>query len=139
MNIRSKPEVRPALDPGEPGHSLKVKRGYEILKAGGRFWISGVGRVKTLCHQESQNHEMRNPENPKPEIGTPTKNFVEQEITPFRSPGYQELKCRNTSSQECQNPEVMKCETSKSRNRHTNKELRRLGNNSILESRIPGD
>jgi hypothetical protein len=80
MNIRSEPEVRPTLDPGELACSLKskVKQGYEILKAGGQFRIPGVGRVKTLRHQESQNHEMRNPENPKPEIGTPTKNFADR-------------------------------------------------------------
>jgi hypothetical protein len=32
MNVRSDPEVRLALDPGEPARSLKskVKRGYEI-------------------------------------------------------------------------------------------------------------
>jgi hypothetical protein len=55
------------LDPGEPAHSLKskVKWGYEILKAGGQFRILGVGRVETLHHQESQNHEMRNTEIPK--------------------------------------------------------------------------
>jgi hypothetical protein len=48
------------LDPREPAHSLKrkVKRGYEILKAGGQFWILRVGRVESLHHQESQNREM---------------------------------------------------------------------------------
>jgi hypothetical protein len=83
------------MDPGEPARSLKrkVKRGYEIPKAGGQFRIQGVGRVKTLRHQESQNREMRNPENPKPKIGTPTKSFEDREITPFRSPRYWELKC----------------------------------------------
>jgi hypothetical protein len=37
MNVRSEPEVRPTLDPGESAHSLKskVKRGYEMPKAGG--------------------------------------------------------------------------------------------------------
>jgi hypothetical protein len=136
MNIRSEPEVRSALDPGEPAHYLKskVKRGYEIPKAGGQFRIPGVGRVKTLRHQESWNREMRNPENLKPKIGTPTKNFVDREITPFQSLRYRELKCRNTSSQECRNVESPKCETSKSQNRHTNKELRKPGNNSISES-----
>jgi hypothetical protein len=60
MNIRSEPEVQPTLDPREPARSLKskVKRGYEILKAGGQFWIPRVGRVKTLHHQESWNREM---------------------------------------------------------------------------------
>jgi hypothetical protein len=63
MNVRSEPEVRPTLDPGEPGHSLKskVKWGYKIPKAGGQFQILGVGRVKNLCHQESRNREMRKP------------------------------------------------------------------------------
>jgi hypothetical protein len=63
MNVRSEPEVRPTLDPGEPGHSLKrkVKCGYKIPKEGGQFCVPGVGRVKNLCHQESQNHEMRKP------------------------------------------------------------------------------
>jgi hypothetical protein len=60
MNVRSEPEVRPTLDPGEPARSLKskVKRGYEIPKAGGQFRIPGVGRVETLHHQESRNREM---------------------------------------------------------------------------------
>jgi hypothetical protein len=67
MNVRYEPEVRPTLDPGEPAHSLKrkVKWGYEIPKVGGQFQILGVGRVKTLHHQESRNHEMRNTEIPK--------------------------------------------------------------------------
>jgi hypothetical protein len=110
MNVRSEPEVQPTLDPGEPARSLKrkVKWGYEIPKAGGQFQIPGVGRVKTLRHQESQNHEMRNPKNLKPKIGTPTKNFADREITPFRSPRYRELKCRNTSSQECRNVTEMR-------------------------------
>jgi hypothetical protein len=140
MNVRSEPEVRSTLDPGEPARSSrsKVKRGYEISKVGGQFRILGVGRVKTLRHQESRNRKMRNPENPKPEIGTPTKNFTDREITPFWSPEYRELKCRNTSSQECRNAESLKCEMPKSRNRHTNKELRRPGNKSISDSRIPG-
>jgi hypothetical protein len=103
MNVKSEPEVRRALDPREPARSLKskVKRGYEIPKVGGQFRIPGVGRVKTLRHQESRNREMRNPKNPKPEIDTPTKNFADRQITPFRGPRYRELKCRNTSSQEC--------------------------------------
>jgi hypothetical protein len=54
---------------------------------------------------------MKNPENPKPEIGTPIKNFIDREITPFQSPEYRELKCRNTSSQECRNVESSKCKT----------------------------
>jgi hypothetical protein len=67
MNVRSEPEVRPTLDPGEPARSLKskVKWGYEIPKAGGQFRIPGVGRVETLHHQESRNREMRNTEIPK--------------------------------------------------------------------------
>jgi hypothetical protein len=95
MNVRYEPEVRPTLDPGEPTRSLKrkVKRGYKISKVGGQFQILGVRRVKTLHHQESRNHEMRNPKNPKYEIGTSTKNFIDSEITPFQSPRYRELKC----------------------------------------------
>jgi hypothetical protein len=60
MNVRSEPEVRPALDPREPTRSLKskVKRGYKIPKVGGQFRIPRVGRVETLHHQESRNHEM---------------------------------------------------------------------------------
>jgi hypothetical protein len=60
MNVISEPEVRPALDPREPARSLKskVKRGYEILKVGGQFRIPGIGRVETLHHQKSRNHEM---------------------------------------------------------------------------------
>jgi hypothetical protein len=48
-----------------------------------------------------------------PEIGTSTKSFTDREITPFRSPGYRELKCRNTSPQKCRNAESPKCETTK--------------------------
>jgi hypothetical protein len=48
-----------------------------------------------------------------PEIGTSTKSFVDWEITPFQSPGYRELKCRNTSPQKCRNDESPKCETTK--------------------------
>jgi hypothetical protein len=55
----------------------------------------------------------RNAKRRNPEIGTPTKSFADWEITPFRSPGYRELKCRNTSPQECRNAESPKCETMK--------------------------
>jgi hypothetical protein len=77
--------------------------------------------------------ESRNPKNPKPEIGTPTKNFADREITPFRSPRYRELKCRNSSSQECRNVESPKCETPKSRNRYINQSF---GYREIEKSRV---
>jgi hypothetical protein len=40
-------------------------RNVEIPEEGGQFRIPGVGRVKTLHHQESRNREMRNAEIPK--------------------------------------------------------------------------
>jgi hypothetical protein len=137
MKVRSEPEVRPALDPGEPAHSLKrkVKRGYKIPKAGDSFGYRELGMSRTLTTgvPDSRNVKRRNPE-----IGTPTKNVADREITPFWGPEYRELKCQNNSSQECRNVESLKHETPKSRNRHTNKELCRPGNNSISESQIPG-
>jgi hypothetical protein len=37
-------------------------RNAKIPEEGGQFQISGVGRVKTLHHQESRNREMGNAE-----------------------------------------------------------------------------
>jgi hypothetical protein len=55
----------------------------------------------------------RNVKRRNPEIGTPTKSFADRKITPFWSPGYQELKCQNTSPQKCRNTESSKCEKTK--------------------------
>jgi hypothetical protein len=49
---------------------------------------------------------MRNAKRRNPETGTSTKSFADREITPFRSSGYRELECRNTSPQECRNAEM---------------------------------
>jgi hypothetical protein len=62
-----------------------------------------MSRTLTTRVPESRNEKHRNPE-----IGTPTKDVADREITPFRGPRYRELKCRNTSSQECQNVESSK-------------------------------
>jgi hypothetical protein len=37
--------------------------------------------------------ELQNAKHQNPEIGTPTKNLAEWEITPFRGPKYRELMC----------------------------------------------
>jgi hypothetical protein len=86
-------------------------RNAEILKAGDSFGYHELGMSRTLTTgvPESQNAKCQNPK-----IGTPTKNVANREITPFRGPRYQELKCRNTSSQECRNAKSLKRETLKS-------------------------
>jgi hypothetical protein len=58
--------------------------------------------------------------------------------TPFQSFEYREIEKSRVETLQHKSPEVAKCKTSKSQNRHTNKEFRRLGNNSISESWIPG-
>jgi hypothetical protein len=135
MNVRSEPKVRPTLDLGEPARSLKrkVKRGYEIPKAGGQFWISGVGRVETLHHQESWNCEMRNTEIPKaggqfqiPGVGRiETLHHQESRNREMRNPenpkqahqskvwipGVGGVKSRDSSSQESRSREMRNVET----------------------------
>jgi hypothetical protein len=129
MNVRSTPEVRPTLDAGEPARSLKskVKRGYEIPKAGEQFQIPGVGRVETLHHQESRNREMRNTEIPKagqfqiPGVGrVETLHHQESRNCEMRNPenpkqthrpkvrisGVGGVKSRDSSTQESQSVEM---------------------------------
>jgi hypothetical protein len=79
MNVRSEPEVRPALDPGGLTHSLTSKVKCETPKnhlnkdSISEFRLPGDGEVKSRDSptQESRNREMRNPER-----GTSTKNFT---------------------------------------------------------------
>jgi hypothetical protein len=56
----------------------------------------------------------------------------------FQSFGYREIEKSRVETLQHRNPNVLKCETSKSQNRHTNKEFHRSGNNSISEFQIPG-
>ena len=74
---------------------------FGVLQTGkSEFQISGVGRIETLHHQESQNREMRNPEN--------SKQAHRPEV---RIPGVGGVKSRDSSSQESRSREIRNVET----------------------------
>jgi hypothetical protein len=75
-------------------------RNDEIPKEGGQFRIPGVGRVKTLHHQESWNHEIRNAKILK----------VGGQFHISRVGG---VKSQDSSSQESRSRETRSCEISK--------------------------
>jgi hypothetical protein len=93
MNVRSEPEVRPALDPGEPARSLKskVKQGYKIPKAGGQFRIPGVGRVETLHHRSPEIAKCETLKSRKKEDNFGYWELEESRLFIIRSPGSCEM------------------------------------------------
>jgi hypothetical protein len=76
-------------------------RNTKISEEGGQFRVPGVGRVNTLHHQESRNHEMKNAEIP-------------EEGGRFWIPGVGDVKNSYYRS-----PEVAKCEITKCQRLHT--------------------
>jgi hypothetical protein len=83
-------------------------RNTEIPEEGGQFRIPGVGRVKTLHHQESRNREMRNAEIPKA-----------GDSFGYRIPELGMSRTLTNRSPEVAKPEVAKCEIVKCQRLHT--------------------
>jgi hypothetical protein len=96
-------------------------------------WRSQKSRLFITGVPKSQNVKRQNLE-----TGTSTKSFTDREITPFRSFGYQELEDSRVETLHHRSPKVTKCKTSKSQNRHINKEFHKLRNNSIYGFWISG-
>jgi hypothetical protein len=85
-----------------------------------RLFITGVPKLRNV--------KRRNPETGT-STKTPFQSFADREIKGF---GYRELEESRVETLHHRSPEVVKCETSKSRNRHINKD-------SISEFRRPGN
>jgi hypothetical protein len=124
MNVRSEPEVRPALDPGEPARSLTSKVTCETPKNPKQapqrrlhFGVSVTGRWR------SQESRLSNTGVPKSRNAKPRnrETGASLEVSATRSFGYREIEMSQTLV--IRSPEVPKCEIPKTRNRRTTRSI----------------
>jgi hypothetical protein len=85
--------------------SVELTINVEIPEEGGQFRVPGVGRVNTLHHQESRNHEMRNTE-------------ISEEEGRFRIPRVGDVKNSYYRSPKVAKPKVAKCDIVKCQRFH---------------------